>query len=901
MEVTKVGMITQAANGQATCAWLFDSHIKPTDKLLFITRPLIEGGGMNYNDFDRMSLTNDEYIMGSKSKPKSIDIKAGLEQVKEWVDSQGYNVVAVFGATTFEKVMGYKGVAKFYGKVLYSDILNCKIVPLPHPAQLLYKDPALEQAFTAGIAVIAAESGSKTLEEKESLVSYKVIDKISNFRRFIAHYKSDKVKAFAYDIEATGFRFNVDKILTIQFSHKERLSYLIPTDFYEGLWTVEEWQEIVSELKELFADDSKTLIGHNIKYDNRFLQHHWGIPVRKNNVFDTMIAKFLCDETTASGLKDLACTLTDMGDYDAGLEAFKKQYCKAHKMKVGDFSYAHIPLDILAPYGLADTDATMRLYNIFSQRLIEEEQLETFSMVMRFQYLLSIMEITGSPVDVEYAKKYLVEVDDQLVSMSEELKNYSFVIEAEKEINNQSIKKLIREGKSTKSYKNVPFNFNSVNQKRILFFDIIGLPIHYVTGVKNRVDEFTVAKKDNLVRKLAKEVGKDFGPTFVKGERKLIPGDVVAKYLRFKGSVDKRTIKLWETTAKDEKVVEFLRFSELSKIRNTYINSIIEKSVDGWIHPSFNVIGAKTGRLSCRDPNYQNIPAHSKEAKKVKRITKAPEGWVLVGSDLSAAEMRWVTIASGDAKLTELFNSGYDSHGVIAKEIFNLDCHPNEVKDKYPAERQISKMCQFLSVYGGQCDALSAGAGITVERAQEILDTYFETYSGVADYLTKTKEFVEAKGYSQSLLGRRNRHMNVPALASRKGGDLTQDENMVLEKELRVAINATIQSVSSDGMLLSACNLQDEIDKWGYPIKIVNIIHDALYCLVREDFVQEGKDIIIKHLTTLPPNLFSPTGGVIVPGIAMEASAEWGYSWDDFSEDFGVALPEDDEDEEETE
>ncbi|BCS54092.1 DNA polymerase [Geobacter sp. SVR] len=895
----------------AKCAIILDRVIKDSDmRLISILHQHIEKGGHEYQDFDRITLTAEDYIMGSKSKPKTADLKAGVEQAKEWVATKGYNAVIVMGADAFERVMGYKGITRFYGKALWSDILQCKVIPTVHPAQLLYGDPLVEKSFQQSMATLKYEMHTKQLHVEEAKVNYNIIDNIQKFRKFIEYFKSEKVMAFAYDLETEGLRFNLDRILTIQFSHKARSSYLIPTDFY-GKWTDQEWNEIRSGLYDLFADDTKTLIGHNIKFDNRFIEHHWNIPVRKHNVFDTMIAKFLCDETTPSGLKELACQYTDMGDYEADLDAFKKQYCKENKLKVGDFSYALIPFDILAKYALADADCTMRLYNIFSQKLIEEQQTETMKMVMRFQYLLSRMEITGSPVDTDYTEKYLAEVDEQLATMRVDLSSFSFVKQAEQAINDRNIQKLLAAGKPTKSYKWVEFNVNSVDQKRVLFFDIIGMPIVFATGVKNKLTTMTALRMDNLIRKIAKEQGQNLGrPLFKNGKREFVPEETKAHYLRLKGAVDKRAIKEWESTTKDPQIVEFMgmlkRFSELSKIRNTYIFSILDKQVEGWIHPSFNVIGARSGRLSCKDPNYQNIPAHSEESKKIKRITKAPEGWVLVGSDLSAAEMRWVTIASGDPKLIEMFNSGLDSHGIIAKEIFGLDCHPNDVKDKHPDERQIAKMCQFLSVYGGQADALSAGAGISVEMAQGILDTYFETYAGVRDFLDKTQAFVDLNGYSQSLLGRRNRHLNVPYLVKRREtvGELTQDESMVYEKELRVAKNATIQSVSSDGLLIAACNLQDEIEEYDHPIKIINVIHDAIYCLIKEEFLQEGKDIILRHLTTLPLDLIDPLSGKkVIPHIRMEASAEWGYDWSSFSEDFGIATSadnyDDNEDEEE--
>lgn len=77
---------------------------------------------------------------------------------------------------------------------------------------------------------------------------------------------------------------------------------------------------------------------------------------------------------------------------------------------------------------------------------------------------------------------------------------------------------------------------------------------------------------------------------------------------------------------------------------------------------------------------------------------KPQKGWVMLGADLSAAEMRWACIVSGDTKLQEIFNAGLDIHASIAKEVFNLPCHPNEVKKLYPELRDISKTIQFLTL-----------------------------------------------------------------------------------------------------------------------------------------------------------------------------------------------------------
>ncbi len=835
-------------------------------------------------DVSELSFLN---LADTVDKPKAADYKAKAEYVKEVLDTYAFNVVVPIGAEATEKVLGFKGASKYFGKAMLSETYkDQKVIPCPNPAAALYNPAVTDQVNVALAEVLANKDFSEVKEADKRKQTYLVIDTLDKFKEFMTEFMKEDVKAFAYDTETTGFRFNVDELLTIQFSHKETYSYLLPCPFY-NIWKHDEWAYITAELQRLFSDESKTVIGHNLKFDNLFLYHHLNIPVRKRNIFDTMIAHFLIDETTPHGLKELACQFTDLGDYEFELDKWKKMYCKANKVKVGDFSYKYIPIDILSYYALCDSDVTLRLYNIFKDKLVEEEQERVMDMVMRFQYLLSRMEINGSPVDVDYAKEYLVKIDAQIADLLKELQNVPFVKDAEA-INNFDKKKP------------EPFNFNSVNQKRVLFYDVLKCRFAYFSKVKQDLKTMSYQKQQSLAKKCYKQaLGKDW-PT------KEITISDMDKCFRMKGAVDKRSLKVWYEETDRQEVKDFIdtirRYSELVKIRNTYVFSVLEKTVDGRIHPKFNVIGARSGRLSSSDPNYQNIPAHSDEAKKVKRITKAPEGWVLSGTDLSAAEMRYTVVASGDEKMAEVFNSGLDSHGSVAKDIFNLPCEINEVKKLYDKERQIAKSCAFLSIYGGQASALAATAGITETRAEEILSNYFNTYIGIGDFLEKTKDYIRIHGYSKSMLGRKNRHPNVPILNGKIGQDLTQEELQEMEKGIRVGVNATIQSVSSDGMLFAVCGIQDEIDELQLPMQIINVIHDAVYVLIREDFVQEGQAIIIKHLTKWPEGLICPfTGKEIIPQIEMCAEGEIGYSWDSLSEDFGLkdGLVEDEDDEEE--
>jgi DNA polymerase I-like protein with 3'-5' exonuclease and polymerase domains len=294
--------------------------------------------------------------------------------------------------------------------------------------------------------------------------------------------------------------------------------------------------------------------------------------------------------------------------------------------------------------------------------------------------------------------------------------------------------------------------------------------------------------------------------------------------------------------------------------------------------------------------------------------------------------MRWACICSGDPKLTEIFLSGVDIHGAIAKEVFNLDCHPNEVKFLFPELRDIAKTIQFLTLYGGRADtlaskvkikkkralqilqqmadeigqegvvdpgqatvwlmnkfrltpqkaaavigaadqagALMAAFTITKAQAQDLLDQYFEKYSGVNNYIHSTTEFTKVHGYSLSLLGRKRR---VPAVRA-------SDKNAA-EAATRQAVNATIQSIASDGLMLSAYKLLRHLQETGEDrMRLMGPIHDAIYCMVKEDFIIEARDLLLKFMTEFPEQIDSP--------IPMCSDAEWGHDWAHFSEDFDDA------------
>lgn len=172
--------------------------------------------------------------------------------------------------------------------------------------------------------------------------------------------------------------------------------------------------------------------------------------------------------------------------------------------------------------------------------------------------------------------------------------------------------------------------------------------------------------------------------------------------------------------------------------------------------------------------------------------------------------------------------------------------------------------------------------------AQKILDDYFEKYKGVDQYIKDTTLFALQNGYAKSFFGFKRR---VPAINS-------EDEGLKAQAA-RQAVNATIQNPASISLLLSICNMQEEIDEMVErgelrhdDIQILGTIHDAAYCQVTENLLLLARDLLLKHMTA-PPMENCP--------VPIRAEAEWGKSWDAFDEDFGTAMVDEEDSEDEDE
>ena len=201
-------------------------------------------------------------------------------------------------------------------------------------------------------------------------------------------------------------------------------------------------------------------------------------------------------------------------------------------------------------------------------------------------------------------------------------------------------------------------------------------------------------------------------------------------------------------------VADLLEYRQLTKLKSTYIDAL-PQSIDaktGRVHTHYGQVQTATGRLSSNDPNLQNIPVRSERGREIRKAFIPREGWKLLAADYSQIELRILAALTGDAGLLTAFKEGKDIHTATAAKIF--DVAPEAV---HRDQRSTAKMVNFGIPYGISAFGLAQRLG-TVSRteAQEIIDSYFKQFPGIPGYVEAQKESAKAKGYVETVCGRRS-------------------------------------------------------------------------------------------------------------------------------------------------
>ena len=174
----------------------------------------------------------------------------------------------------------------------------------------------------------------------------------------------------------------------------------------------------------------------------------------------------------------------------------------------------------------------------------------------------------------------------------------------------------------------------------------------------------------------------------------------------------------------------------LSKLNSNYVVGLKEQIMsDNKIHTIYNQCLTRTGRLSSKDPNLQNIPNHDEYGRLIRKCFISQEGYTFLSSDYSQIELRLFAEFSNVDSLKEAFINNEDIHRFTAAKIFNKD-----IKDVTKEERSKAKAVNFGIIYGISSFGLANDLSINVNDAKDFIDKYMEKFHGIKEYMKKEVE-----------------------------------------------------------------------------------------------------------------------------------------------------------------
>ena len=280
----------------------------------------------------------------------------------------------------------------------------------------------------------------------------------------------------------------------------------------------------------------------------------------------------------------------------------------------------------------------------------------------------------------------------------------------------------------------------------------------------------------------------------------------------------------------DHKIVaDVLGYRKLAKLKSTYVDGLLPLiGPDGRVRPHFMQTVAATGRLSCTEPNLQNIPIRDDYGRLIRKAFVAENGKMFTGSDYSQIELRILAALSGDESLIADFRAGKDIHRATASRVFDIP--EDEVT---PLDRTRAKAVNFGVVYGMSGFGLGESLNITRSDAQRYINEYFAKHSAVKEYLDRQIEMGEQLREVRTFFGRVRK---LPEFASRK----------FMERELakRLAMNTPIQGTAADIIKIAMNSVSSELRRKGLESRLILQIHDELIVEGPDNEADEVREIL---------------------------------------------------------
>ena len=301
-----------------------------------------------------------------------------------------------------------------------------------------------------------------------------------------------------------------------------------------------------------------------------------------------------------------------------------------------------------------------------------------------------------------------------------------------------------------------------------------------------------------------------------------------------------------------------LEYRELAKLQSTYVETLPAMcDKNERIHTDFIQTGTATGRLSCREPNLQNIPVRNEAGRKIRSAFTATPGTILISADYSQIELVVLAHLSQDKNMCNAFISGTDVHKATAALIFGV---PQE--EVTPQMRRTAKTINFGVIYGMSAFRLANDLGISRTQAAEFIENYFKTYSSVNDFINSTIQKTEETGFVQTIFGRKRHIANI-------------NSKNKLEKSgaERMAVNTPVQGSAADIVKKAMLDVSKALEEENTQAKLILQVHDELLveCPDNPQTIEKTISIIKEKMEN-----------AVKLNVPLKVSIEYGKNWGEF-------------------
>lgn len=554
-----------------------------------------------------------------------------------------------------------------------------------------------------------------------------------------------------------------------------------------------------AELSDVFAQPEVEWFAHNAVFDLGWLQEHGIYP--QGTVFCTMLASRLLE----NGIPNVRHGLAPAARRYLDVEVSKEE-------QRSDWSAPHLSESQLV-YAANDVRILLRMVGVIKERLKVARLEAAWTLECKCLAPIAHMQRCGLPFNRQKLEELRTSYEEAIERLGAEfLSGLDEALPAKQ--------KLPRDEDGSFNLRTKPEGSVRLGTKRMPGFNL--------NSSKQLLDKFTA-----------------------------VLGEAPVDEKTGKPSASRQAMRNY---AADHKIVQvYLDWKRAEKRRQMVVSLLEHQAPDGVIRSNYIQLGADTGRMSCREPNLQQVPRD----KGFRAAVEAPEGWTFVCADFGQMELRLAAAVSGDTTMINAFKQGEDLHTITAAAIYP---EPSDDSAELKARRQVAKSANFGLLYGSGAKGLRNYAGamgitMTIEEAELIRETFHKTYSGIAKWQrTNAVDADRSKGNKWA-------EVRIPRSQLRRflPGELNR---------LTTRCNTPIQGAGAAILKLALARLWPHLLEDGEDqARLAAVVHDEVLMLVRE-----GQE---ERWAKLLSQVMEGAEALWLGDIPPLAEAAWGPTWAD--------------------